>query len=159
MKLPNKIATLTELTKWIKEENPYILEISKKSKLLEIWEFGRKERRWEIFHDIPIKYLKEKKKGFKWTGFVKPKVSLPVRYIFPFKKMSKFAKKYYKGRIYKLIVNTKDRRRITMKFDVSELVKNGIEPLDITLGLKGFFSDNKKRDWLKDKFKKYKIYE
>jgi len=74
-------------------------------------------------------------------------------------KKEKFVKKYYKGRIYKLRVNTKDGRKIIMEFDVGELGENKIEPLDITLGLRGFFSDDKKRDWLKDKFKKYKIYE
>ena len=64
MKVPNKIKTLTELVKWIEENNPKTLEISLKSNLLKIREFSTGVMnpaggysKWKHFRGIKIEYL------------------------------------------------------------------------------------------------------
>jgi len=63
MKLPNNIATLTELGSWCDKNNPDVIEIEEKAEIRTIQEFNPESPsfwgNWKYFRQYPIKYLKK----------------------------------------------------------------------------------------------------
>ena len=69
------------------------------------------------------------------------------------KEIVDFAKKHYRAMNFVVPVRVEEKI-IRMKFSVFELSKRRIEPMDFTMGLRGFYSDEKKKKWLVKQFNK-----